>query len=92
MFVQDQLDSSCSIEDSKLAWADGVIVVYDVGEMSTFQHARTMVNRVISSLKGKQSKRKGSKVSCKPLLLIGNKADLWVISNNTIVVVFLSVA
>jgi len=34
------------LDEKQLAWADGVIVVYDVSNASTFQFAANIINRI----------------------------------------------
>nr|CAB3265525.1 ras-related and estrogen-regulated growth inhibitor-like protein [Phallusia mammillata] len=89
---ESNVGSDNVVDEKKLAWADGIIVVYDVGNLLTFEYAQG----VIKALCKKSSENSDSaslpltrrnetvysqkiykNFRNKPLLLIGNKADLW---------------
>ena len=66
------------LSDENLAWADGVIMVYDVGDERSFDYAvqgiRLLVNRHDNV---KEVNHNGSS-HYKPVLLLGNKTDIIV--------------
>ena len=68
--------------DNNYAWSDGIVVVYDVGSESSFEYAKQLIECI--KREHKVTSKSGSllrfskKKKCKPVILIGNKADVLV--------------
>ncbi|CAK8672033.1 unnamed protein product [Clavelina lepadiformis] len=76
VFLDQSNDEDCykkrmPFDDQNLEWADGIIVVYDVGNPATYMYALKIINFI-------QNKSSSSEdlEGVKPILLVGNKTDL----------------
>ena len=77
--------NSSIISPNNLDWADGVIILYDIGNHGSFEYATEKLYEIhdrmnqmqCKNLNQRLSKRRSSdKGLVKPVLLIGNKTDL----------------
>ncbi|XP_051813131.1 ras-related and estrogen-regulated growth inhibitor-like protein [Acanthochromis polyacanthus] len=59
-------EKSCSVSDKQLQWADGMILVYDICDRSSFD----------VSLQQLQEIRRRRKLSSVPVVIVANKRDL----------------
>ncbi|XP_043972476.1 ras-related and estrogen-regulated growth inhibitor-like protein [Gambusia affinis] len=57
---------SCSISDKQLQWADGMVLVYDICDRSSFEVVRQQLQLI----------RRSRKMSTAPVVIVGNKRDL----------------
>ena len=67
------------LSEENLAWADGIMLVYDVGDISTFHYAKEVINFMSKRMDySNESSNRKLLGNFKPLLLLGNKTDLVV--------------
>ena len=74
-YIESQLN------EENLSWADGIMLVYDVGDISTFEYAKDIIESMTEKVKNQTRQDDSQKklfFNFKPLLLIGNKTDLLV--------------
>lgn len=69
------------LNEKNLSWADGIMLVYDVGDIATFEYAKNVIESMTEKVKSRSQEdgsRKKFFLNFKPLLLVGNKTDLVV--------------
>ncbi|MEQ2188324.1 hypothetical protein GOODEAATRI_013769, partial [Goodea atripinnis] len=57
---------TCSVSDKQLQWADGMVLVYDICDRSSFEAIRQQLQLI----------RRSRKMSSLPVVIVGNKRDL----------------
>lgn len=64
------------LTEENLSWADGIMLVYDVGDIATFEYAKEVIDFMTKHSCQNESSNCKSINTFKPLLLVGNKTDL----------------
>jgi len=66
------------LSDENLSWADGIIMVYDVGDERSFDYAVRGVRLLVNKQSSYIEVNHNGPTNGKPVMLLGNKTDMIV--------------